>query len=94
MKYRKKPVVIEAEQFTEQRALECLDESKAFAFGLHVSGSWHSATRKLHHATISINTLEGVMRANLGDWIIKGVKGELYPCAPDIFTATYDRVES
>lgn len=37
-----------------------------------------------------INTLEGVMRADPGDWIIKGVKGELYPCKNDIFEATYD----
>ena len=40
------------------------------------------------HATIQ--TLEGTMRCNLGDWIIKGVKGEFYPCKPDIFAATYD----
>ena len=39
-----------------------------------------------------IPTLEGVMRASLGDWIIKGVKGEFYPCKPDIFAATYDAV--
>ena len=37
-----------------------------------------------------IRTLEGVMRADLGDWIIRGIKGELYPCKPDIFAATYD----
>lgn len=37
-----------------------------------------------------INTLEGRMRCNLGDWIIRGVKGEFYPCKPDIFEATYD----
>lgn len=41
-----------------------------------------------HH--LQIKTLEGVMRADKGDWIIRGVKGELYPCKPDIFAATYD----
>lgn len=41
---------------------------------------------------IHIGTLEGVMRAQDGDWIIRGVKGELYPCKPDIFAATYDPV--
>lgn len=42
--------------------------------------------------TIEIATLEGVMRAQPGDWIIRGVQGELYPCKPDIFEATYERV--
>jgi hypothetical protein len=40
-----------------------------------------------------IETLEGVMKANVGDWIIKGVKGELYPCKPDVFEMTYEPVE-
>lgn len=39
-----------------------------------------------------INTLEGTMMATMGDWIIRGVKGEIYPCKPDIFAATYDEV--
>jgi hypothetical protein len=43
---------------------------------------------------VLINTMEGQMRGDLGDWIIRGVKGELYPCKPDIFAATYDPVEA
>jgi len=43
---------------------------------------------------ILIDTLEGRMRANPGDWIIRGIKGELYPCKPDIFVATYESVDS
>lgn len=43
-----------------------------------------------HH--IAIDTLEGTMRADLGDWIIRGIKGEFYPCKPDIFEATYEAV--
>lgn len=43
---------------------------------------------------IHITTLEGTMYANLGDWVICGVQGELYPCKPDIFDATYEPVES
>jgi hypothetical protein len=43
---------------------------------------------------IAIKTLEGVMRGDMGDWIIKGVKGEFYPCKPDIFEATYESVAS
>lgn len=60
MKFRKKPVVIDAVLCTEQMLIE---------------------------------TLEGTMLANPGDWIITGVKGERYPCKPDIFAATYDPVE-
>ena len=41
---------------------------------------------------IEIETLEGIMKANKGDWIIKGVKGELYPCKPDVFDMTYEKV--
>lgn len=43
--------------------------------------------------TVHINTLEGTMVAQPGDWIIKGINGELYPCKPDIFEKTYDLVE-
>jgi hypothetical protein len=42
--------------------------------------------------TLSIRTLEGVMRANVGDYVIRGIKGEIYPCKPDIFHATYEKV--
>lgn len=42
---------------------------------------------------MDIKTLEGVMHANAGDWIIRGVKGEVYPCKPDIFEATYERLQ-
>jgi hypothetical protein len=45
-----------------------------------------------HGDKISIITLEGIMEASPGDWVIRGVKGELYPCKPDIFEATYDPV--
>ena len=89
-KFRKKPVVIEAIQLTEELALSCLCDRVPGPFGLHVSGSYHPERREVNHARISIKTLEGTMNANLNDWIIKGVKGELYPCKPDIFNATYD----
>jgi len=82
MKYRKKPVVIDATQYRGVYT----DEIKGF-FGdtLHeFDGS----------VGIRIPTLEGVMIADQFDWIIKGVKGEFYPCKPDIFEATYELVES
>jgi hypothetical protein len=93
MKFRKKPVVIEAEQLTPTKALDCLVNSKSFAFGLNVSGNFNCYERSIYEAHIQIQTLEGTMTANLNDWIIKGVNGELYPCKPDIFEKTYEEVE-
>ena len=83
MKYRKKPVVIEAWLW---------DESKAtFAeIGCNVmSSEGHSSHPDLLR-NLRIETLEGTMRVNKGDYIIKGVQGEFYPCKPDIFAQTYE----
>jgi hypothetical protein len=74
--YRKKPVVIEARQLTSENHLNVAAWSNAIA-----------GSDCLH-----IDTLEGVMTAHLGDWIIRGVQGEYYPCKPDIFAATYEEV--
>lgn len=93
MKYRKKPVVIEAIQFTEALALKCLEDKKPGPFGLNVSARWNPKNKTVDSAYLHIETLEGNMRADLNDWIIKGVKGELYPCKPDIFEATYEPAE-
>jgi hypothetical protein len=79
MLFRKKPVVIEAERY------EGTNES--FEKILSMGGA--REIRNCHDG-LYIETLEGTMRANIGDWIIRGVKGELYPCKPDIFVATYD----
>ena len=81
MKYRKKPVVIEAIQFNGT------DESCDWLLPELKSGSICRSFNKLH-----IKTLEGVMVANVGDYIIKGVNGEFYPCKPDIFEKTYEKV--
>lgn len=89
-RYRKKPVEIEAVQFTEDLALRMLIDRQDGPFGLRASGNYHPEDRTISAAWISIKTLEGVMRADLNDWIIKGVHGELYPCKPEIFSATYD----
>lgn len=93
MKFRKKPVVIEAVQLTNEVATDCLINNRSFFGDLRVYGHWHRETNKIYSAYINISTLEGVMRADLNDWIIKGIKGEFYPCKPDIFEATYERVE-
>ena len=92
--FRKKPVVIEAVQFTEDLAKRMLIDRDAGPFGLVASGDYHPERRTVSNAWISIRTLEGVMRAEIDDWIIKGVQGELYPCKPDIFAATYEAADA
>lgn len=77
--YRKKPVVIEAEQFTAPQALTTDSMFMEFPILCDDNGPH-----------LVIPTLEGNHRANPGDWIITGVKGEKYPCKPDIFEITYE----
>ena len=84
MKYRKKPVIIDAIQW--KGGYDNVDEIKQFAGKDFFC--WH-----IHSDSISIETLEGTMNASKGDWIIKGIKGEFYPCKPDIFEATYEKVK-
>lgn len=83
-KFRKKPVVIDAMQFTEK------NKEQAFNF---ITCSKYAAWDGNGNPALMIRTLEGDMMATLGDWIIKGVQGEFYPCKPDIFAATYEAVE-
>lgn len=83
-KYRKKPVVIEAMQYPGLR--EWADAREILTW-LDEHGVSHT-----HDRGLVIHTLEGDMRADPGDWIIKGVQGEFYPCKPDIFKATYERI--
>ncbi len=80
-KFRKKPVVIDAVQY---RGGEHHSELAADVVAGRV--------RYPEDGTLLIATLEGAMCARPGDWIIRGVKGELYPCKPDIFEATYEAV--
>ncbi|MEM1424039.1 MAG: hypothetical protein AAGH64_08550 [Planctomycetota bacterium] len=86
-RYRKKPVVIEAVQFTGTNQSEVLafvypDLSPDALEGAQAMGS-----------PVIIETLEGDMTASPGDYVIRGVQGEHYPCKPDIFEATYEPVE-
>lgn len=93
-RYRKKPVVIEAIHWDGQNVAEILDLlgdemlPEAPDDPYVTPGLGHSPA----FGTLDIPTLEGTMTANPGDWIIKGVQGELYPCKPDIFEATYEEV--
>ena len=94
MKFRKKPVVIEAVQFTpELRDAIVLDGAECPAGVTRGATTWNQKDRKVWSAHFFIETLEGRMDVSLGDWIITGVKGERYPCKPDIFEATYDACE-
>lgn len=80
MKYRKKPIVIDAVQWNGKN----IEQVLSFTRGI--------AQYETNHNILAIETLEGVLQASIGDYIIKGVKGEFYPCKPEIFEATYEEV--
>ena len=89
-KFRKKPVVIDAFLLLPN------SEERAWKFPwwlLNAVINQPPVARVAADGSIFIKTLEGEMHAQIGDWIIRGVKGELYPCKPDIFEATYEPVE-
>ena len=90
MKFRKKPVVIEAVQYdgSEKSVAEFLD--RGFVSPFHNP----DVIYKSGGGECLIKTLEGVMAAHPGDWIIRGVKGELYPIKDHIFRETYEAVEA
>jgi hypothetical protein len=94
-KFRKKPVVIDAWQWAHGKGnsdevfVGVPDWLKTAQEAQNVRYSYVAGGAALN-GRIFVETLEGCMAADLGDWIIRGVKGELYPCKPDIFVATYD----
>ncbi len=100
MKFRKKPVVIEALQLSWGTWGEMCDfadvgflkDGKPQGGKVDNEGGFHEGMTG-DKIAMAIPTLEGLMVAQENDWIIKGVKGEFYPCKPDIFEATYERVE-
>lgn len=81
--FRKKPVVI--------RAVQWLGDN--FADVAQLGGNIMGPYGQSETPHLEIVTLEGRMMASIGDWIIRGVKGEVYPCKPDIFSATYEAVD-
>ena len=83
MEYRKKPVVIKAVQYDGN--FRCLD-----IFGISEVWNFIISSDEKGNECIKIPTLEGEMTASIGDYIIRGVKGEFYPCKPDIFEMTYE----
>ncbi len=91
MKFRKKPVVIEAFKWTGGPDQT---EDPVWIVDAIKQGIVHFDNKDGENYTyMLIDTLEGTHRANPGDFIIQGIKGELYPCKPDIFEATYEKVE-
>lgn len=85
-KFRKKPVVIEAEQYDSHLDLPFIDRSDLGLNGFSPVEYDEDSKRAY------IKTLEGKLYVTHGDWIIRGTAGEFYPCKPDIFNATYDPV--
>jgi len=83
MKYRKKPVVVEAFKVGDEAPIWFI---KAYNRGL----AYRNEVYYNEYGSLTIKTIEGDMKASLGDWIIQGVDGEIYPCKPDIFEKTYE----
>jgi hypothetical protein len=82
-KFRKKPIVIEAVRW---------DGNLTTVEALLIGSTTEAVEQDLGDPGLYIPTLEGRMKADVGDYVIKGVKGEIYPCKPDIFESTYDVV--
>ena len=93
--YRKKPVVVEAVQIQTVEINDKLDVEPGMFIEFpdwlkNAQNVYVFQKRGSDWAHVAIKTLEGTMEAEPGDWIIRGVQGELYPCKPDIFAATYE----
>ena len=95
MKFRKKPVVIEAFQMTRERRASNADWPNWLHEAWNKERGEQGALypEKPGGDVLAIGTLEGEHRVSWGDWIIQGVNGELYPCKPDIFEKTYEPVD-
>ena len=97
MKFRKKPVVIEAFQMTQARRTDNSEWpdwlNQAWNKERWSKGSVYPDAKGTVDGHLCISTPEGVHLVSWNDWIIRGVKGELYPCKPDIFEMTYEKVD-
>jgi hypothetical protein len=83
--YTKRPVVVEAIQLPPA-GMDMPEDDKDTLHHILRGSEWESGEDE----TLLIHTIEGVMTARPGDWVIRGIKGECYPCKPDIFAATYE----
>lgn len=95
MKYRKKPVVIEAIQIRKDREsiANCIEWVDGIDMSTSIIGRDACINAVIRDNGMIIDTLEGKMKASFNDYIIKGVNGEFYPCKPDIFAKTYEPAE-
>lgn len=84
MRFRKRPIEVEAIKFTYET------QDRVYNW---IAGNRSADRDGEGKPTLHIQTLEGVMTATLGDWIIRGVAGEFYPCKPEVFVRTYEPVE-
>ena len=89
-KYRKKPVEIEAFKWTGD--VEQIEYPIWIIQAIEARKVWFGVNQDNIVDSMFIDTLEGVHKADIGDYIIRGVKGELYPCKPDIFEMTYEKI--
>ena len=88
MKFRKKPIEVDAIQYNGENSEEIIEFATRFSSKRHIEEMTDAKGNYL-----MVKTLQGYMAAPINDWIIKGVKGEFYPCKPDIFGQTYESVE-
>ena len=97
MKYKKKPVVIEAFQMTKERRVDNSEWpnwlNRAWQLERETIGSVYPIVPNTGDGLLGVGTLEAQQLISWNDWIIQGIKGELYPCKPDIFEVTYEPVE-
>ena len=91
MKYRKKPVVIEAFKWTGD--MNQVEDPEWIIEAIKKGTIWFVNYEADITCEMIIKTLEGSMKANQGDYIIKGINGEIYPCKPDIFEKTYEQAD-
>lgn len=87
LKFRKKPVVVEATYWNGTR-----DDAQRIVDWVLSEGGVVATLQQENAHVLEIYTLEGTMKVGIGDWVIKGVKGEFYPCKPDIFAETYEPI--
>ena len=96
MRYKKKPVEIEAVVWVGnnlKEVYEFMGNEVDYEGDWRIQDRFHDLEKNCELNGLEIETLEGTMKANKGDYIIKGVQGEFYPCKPDIFHKTYEKVE-
>lgn len=93
-KFRKKPVVIDAILYTGNNEKEIIEFTQGNAkYKMAVGSSADGSGGKQSYEHFSVETPEGNMRITEGDYVIKGIKGEFYPCKPDVFAKSYEEVE-